>query len=120
MMKQIEAFAIGVNSSASPTDEPTINENIPSSWAVVKDMDCRRAIYHYLRWHSTVLMTNDFEFSGTDQNIEYFDANRESLYAAIQTLMNGTLAGDLFVAEMVRFGQKLVFVLQIVQLQLSH
>ena len=95
IMKQIESFAVGVNSSSDPSNEPNINENIPSSWAVVKDMDCRRAIYHYLRWHSTVLMTNDFEFIGTDHNIEYFDANRESLYAAIQTLMDGTLAGEL-------------------------
>ena len=94
IMKQLETFAVGVNSSADPSLEPSINENIPSSWAVVKNMDCRRAIYHYLRWHSTVFMTNDFEFSGTDQNIEYFDADRESLYAAVQTLMDGTLAGE--------------------------
>lgn len=94
VMKQVESFAVGVNSSSDPANEPNINENIPSSWAVVKDMDCRRAIYHYLRWHSTVLMTNDFEFSGTDHEIEYFDADRESLYDAIQTLMDGTLQGD--------------------------
>lgn len=94
IMKQIESFAVGVNSSSDPANEPNVNENIPSSWAVVKNMDCRRAIYHYLRWHSTALMCNDFEFSGTDQNIEYFDADRESIYSAVQTLMDGTLAGD--------------------------
>ena len=57
-------------------------------------MDCKRAIYHYLRWHSTVFYTCDFEFRGTDQYIEYFDADRESLFDAINNLMKGTLYGD--------------------------
>ena len=93
-MKLIEAFAVGVNSSSDPANEPSVNENIPSSWAVVKNMNVKRALYHYLRWHSTVLMTNDFEFSGTDQDIQFFDADRESIYSAILSIMEGALAGE--------------------------
>lgn len=94
VMKLAEGFSVAVNSSVDPSAQDADDDNIPSAWVLVKDMDCRRAIYHYLRWHSTVLMTNDFQFLGTDYAIEYFDANRSSLYDAIDGLMKGTLVGN--------------------------
>jgi len=39
-------------------------------------------------------MTNDFEYDGLDLPIEYFDADRESLFDAINNLIKGTLYGD--------------------------
>ena len=95
IMKQVESFAIGVNSSASPALEPSINPNIPSGWATVKNMTVLKAIYHYLKWHSSVLKTNDFQFIGTDKNIQYFDADRESIYSAVQTLLDGAIVGEI-------------------------
>jgi len=58
-------------------------------------MDYRRAIYHSLKWHSTVLSVTDFEFVGTDRKIQFFDADRTSTYDAIDNLMRGALAGQL-------------------------
>jgi len=95
IMKLAEGFAVAVNSSTDPSGQAISDENIPSGWVLVLNMDCERAMYHYLRWHSTVLYTTDFQFLGTDQNIEYFDADRESLYSAIDKLMRGTLQGNL-------------------------
>lgn len=94
LMKLAEGFGVSIQSSDDPDNAPATNDDIPSGWVALLNMNCKRAIYHYLRWHSTVLMTNDFEFRGTDQLIQYFDADRESLYSAISTLMNLALVGD--------------------------
>ena len=84
MMKECQGFAVSVESKASP-----------STWYELLDMDVRRALYHYLRWHSTVLKVADFEFVGNDRKIQYFDSNRESLYDAVNTLMRGALWGSI-------------------------
>ena len=46
IMKTTAGFAIGVNTSADPPTEAAGDHNIPSAWAVLLEMDCRRAIYH--------------------------------------------------------------------------
>jgi hypothetical protein len=92
MMKLAEGFAVSVqysNDPATATNDP----NIPSGWVALLGMDTRRALYHYLRWHSTVLLTNDFQFLGTDQYLQYFDADRTSVYDAIQSVMKSALVG---------------------------
>lgn len=94
VMKLTEGFGVALNSSVDPSAQAVSDEDIPSGWVLLLDMDCRRALYHYLRWHSTVLMTNDFQFIGTDKSIQFFDADRESVYDAINNLMNGTLYGN--------------------------
>lgn len=83
-MKQMEGFSISVESKASPT-----------TWFELLDLDIRRGLYHYLRWQSTVLSTTDFEFKGTDQKIQFFDADRQSLYDAVDSLVRGALMGEL-------------------------
>lgn len=84
LMKQALGFSVSVNSVASPT-----------KWYELLDMDVRRAIYHYLKWHTTVLSIADFEFKGTDYPIQYFDSDRESMFDAIDNLLRGTLVGQL-------------------------
>jgi hypothetical protein len=93
LMKQADGFSVSVEDSADPAGQAASDDNYPSGWVLLLDMDVRRAIWHYLRWHSTVLKCVDFEFMGTDKKIQYFDADRGSLYAAINTLMSGTLMG---------------------------
>jgi hypothetical protein len=83
IMQRMESFSVSVESSASPT-----------KWFELLNMNCKRAIYHYLRWHSTILNCNDFEFNGTDYNIQYFDADRTSLYDGIHNFIDGTLWGS--------------------------
>jgi hypothetical protein len=84
LMKKTTGFSISVESAQSAV-----------KWFQLKDMDVRRAIYHYLRWHSTVLSVADFEFIGDDRKIQYFDADRGSLYDAIDNLLRGALIGSL-------------------------
>ena len=84
LMKKTTGFSISVESAQSAV-----------KWFQLKDMDVRRAIYHYLRWHSTVLSVADFEFIGDDRKLQYFDADRGSLYDAIDNLLRGALIGSL-------------------------
>lgn len=84
IMKKATGFSLSVESSQSAV-----------KWFQLKDMDIRRAIYHFLRWHSTVLNVADFEFRGTDRKIQYFDADRGSLFDAIDNLLRGALIGSL-------------------------
>jgi len=81
-MKESSGFSVSVESKASP-----------SKWYELLDMDGRRAIYHYLRWHTTALNLADFQFVGEDYKIQFFDADRESMYDAIDNYMRNTLWG---------------------------
>lgn len=83
-MKEAEGFAISVESKATP-----------STWFELYDMDSKRAIYHYLKWHSTALKLADFEFVGDDKPIQFFDSDRESIYDAVDNYMRNTLVGNL-------------------------
>jgi len=84
IMKKATGFSVSVGSSPSAT-----------KWFQLLGMNIKRAIYHYLRWHSTVLNVADFEFVGQDENIQYFDADRGSLFDSIDNLLRGTLVGSL-------------------------
>lgn len=83
IMQHCESFSVSVESKSSP-----------STWYELLNMNGKRAIYHYLRWHSTVLQCCDFEYRGDDYDIQYFDADRTSLYDAINSLMDGTYFGN--------------------------
>jgi hypothetical protein len=87
IMKSTEGFAISVESKPSP-----------AKWFEVLDLDGRRAIYHYLRWHSTALSVADFQFIGTDRKTQFFDSDRESVFDAVDNYMRTALMGG-FVAD---------------------
>jgi hypothetical protein len=82
MMRDSSGFSVSVESKANP-----------SKWYELLDMDCRRAIYHYLRWHTTALNIADFQFLGDDQKIQFFDSDRESMFDAVDNFMRMTLWG---------------------------
>lgn len=83
VMKDSLGFSVSVESKASP-----------SKWYELYDMDCRRAIYHYLKWHTTALSIADFQFVGTDQLIQFFDADRTSMFDAVDNFIRNTLIGQ--------------------------
>lgn len=70
------------------------NDPSPNTWYKILGLDVRRSIYHYLRWHTTVMSVADVQFVGQDRGLQYFDADRTSLYDAIDNLMRGTLIGS--------------------------
>src|SRR3990167_9627891 len=72
VMKSSLGFSVSVESKASP-----------ATWFELLDMDGRRALYHYLRWHSTAMQIADFQFIGNDQKIQFFDADRTSMFDAV-------------------------------------
>ena len=83
LMKKSEGFAVSVESKASP-----------SKWFELLDMDGKRALYHYLRWHSTLLGMTDFAWMGQDQKIQFFDSDRESIFDAVDNFMRGAFLGS--------------------------
>ena len=84
-MEYCECFSCSVESKTSP-----------SKWYQVLNMDLQRAIYQYLEWQSSVLLCCDVEFKNfTDRYIQYFDADRASLYDAVNTVMDNARVGRL-------------------------
>jgi hypothetical protein len=83
LMKKSSGFSVSVGSKASP-----------AFWYELLDMDSRRALYHYLRWHTTALNIADFQFIGQDYPIQFFDSDRGSMFDAIDNYMKNTLIGD--------------------------
>jgi len=84
LMKNSISYVVSVESKSTPT-----------TWNELQDMDVRKAIYHYLKWHTTVLSTTDFQFIGQDYPMKYFDSDRESIFDAINNLMMGALIGHI-------------------------
>lgn len=82
VMEYSECFSCSVESKVSP-----------AYWYELQDMNLQKAIYHYLAWHSTVLQVCDVRSNFVDQYIQYFDADRTSLYDAINTLISGARRG---------------------------
>jgi hypothetical protein len=65
----------------------------PDNWGELVDLDGKRSAYHYWKWHSTVLYCSDVEWVGTDQKIQYFSPDRDSLHNAIYNFMEGAYLG---------------------------
>jgi hypothetical protein len=82
-MKKTSGFSVSVKSVASPT-----------KWYELLDMDGKRALYHYLKWHTTALALEDVQFIGDDPPIQYFDSDRGSMYDAIHNYMQNALIGN--------------------------
>jgi hypothetical protein len=84
MLKDIEALSISCNDSLAPT-----------KWYEILNMSIARVLYHYLRWHTTVLDCTDFQYLGDDRIVQYFDANRESIYDAISMFLQSGIIGEI-------------------------
>lgn len=82
MMKKLTGFSVSVESKQNP-----------AYWYELRDMDCRRALYHYLNWHSTILSIVDFSFIGSDRKIQFFDVDRTSVFDGVDNLMKSALMG---------------------------
>jgi hypothetical protein len=82
IMKESEGFSVSCESKASA-----------SKWYELTEMTIQKALYHYLRWHSTFLNVNDFQYTGDDRYLQYFDSDRESLFDAVDNFMRNGLLG---------------------------
>lgn len=82
IMKQQPGLSISLDSVVTP-----------ATWYELADMDVLKTIYHYFKWHSTLLNTNDLIFTGTNYKFQYFDSEASTLYDAMQSFMQGSLLG---------------------------
>lgn len=94
IMKLGEAFSVSVESSTDPVADAANPDKGGDPWFYLLDLTVKKAIFHYIRWHTTVNICCDVEYPDDDFNIQYFDANRTSIYDAIQKLMEGTVFGS--------------------------
>lgn len=81
-IQKMMGFAISVES-----------KNSPATWFELKDMDMRSAIYHFLKWHSTVLTTTDVSYLGDNPRVQFFDSDRSSVYDAVDNFMRSAIVG---------------------------
>jgi len=91
LMKQIETFSVSIKDSTNPTTSAT-NEG-GSPWFYVERLTMESALYHYIRWHTTINLCTDVEYNATNFNLQYFDADRASLYDAINSVMASAVVG---------------------------
>lgn len=83
IMKEMEGFAIELQSKASP-----------STWYEMADVSGKKAAYHYWRWHSNIITLSDIEWIGEDYLIQYFDSDRESIFDAVDSFLRTTYLGS--------------------------
>jgi len=91
IMKIGEAFSVSVEDSDDPSSDATNKGGDP--WFYLVGLTTKTALYHYYRWHSTVLSLMDIRYVGTEFDIQFFDADRSSLYDAGQTFLKSTIYG---------------------------
>ena len=85
-MRQMEGFAVSCES------KKTAKVN---TWFEIDDMTVPKALYHYLKWHSTVLKVLDFQYTGQTSRHQYFDTDRASLFDSIDNFLRTALYGEL-------------------------
>lgn len=94
--KMCDAFAVSIEDIDDPSAQAAANpEYYPSAWTLIPGLNMKKALYHYLRWHSTFTKCADVQFLGTDQIFQYADFDRESLYSAVNSLLDSVLQGSI-------------------------
>lgn len=84
LMKMSEGFAISAESKVTPT-----------TWFQVAEITVSKAIFHYLKWHSTVPCVTDIRFVADNRRVQYFDSDRSSLFDAVDTFLKNGEIGNL-------------------------
>jgi hypothetical protein len=92
IMKQSEAFSVSIEDSSNPTSDANSKGGDP--WFYLVGLSTKTALYHYYRWHSSVMLLTDTRYVGTEFDIQFFDADRTSLYDAASTFLKSTMLGE--------------------------
>jgi hypothetical protein len=98
IMKSIQTFSIDVSASTDPAGQAATDPDYPSGWTLLLDLDVKRMVYHYLRWHSTVLQVNDIETDGRAQfnfPLDSFSTDRNSLFDGVYTEINSGIIANI-------------------------
>ncbi len=81
-MQSREVYAILVTSSVDPTD-----------WYHIKNMTVDLAIYHFLRWHTTVYRIADVVPNGSLLPVEEISTSRSFMFGSLNEILRTTLVG---------------------------
>lgn len=99
-MKMMDMVSVSLDSASNPvTASALANQNAgmitDSPWNYVQSMTVKKALYHYLKFHSTVLNAVDFQYLGADYEVQYFETDPASLYDALNTALKTKLIASL-------------------------
>lgn len=75
-----EVFSVSVTSSTAPT-----------TWYQLKNMTVDLAVYHYLRWHTTVYEIADVNRNGDTLYVQFADFSREPMRSALNSFLSTSL-----------------------------
>ena len=75
-----EVFSVSVTSVVSP-----------GTWYELKEMTVDIAIYHYIRWHTTLYDVADINKNGDVLPVQYADFSREAMQTALDGFLSSTL-----------------------------
>jgi hypothetical protein len=92
-MKMGEAFSVSVQDSNDPDADAANKNKGGDPWFYLVGLSVKTALYHYIRWHSSVYTLMDIRYTGTDFDIQYFDADRTSLYDAVDSILKSAVYG---------------------------
>lgn len=85
LMKLKEAYSLSVSDSC----------DTPIRWEVIQNLSFLKAVFHYLKWSTTVLETCDVQALGiTDKLTAYFDLDRASMYDTLLTYVQQKMGGE--------------------------
>jgi hypothetical protein len=93
IMKLGEAFSVSVQDSSNPISDAGTKGGDP--WFYLVDLSIKTALFHYYKYHSSVLSLMDTRFVGDDFDIQFFDSDRTSLFDAGSTLLKNVKYGEL-------------------------
>jgi hypothetical protein len=93
IMKMGEAFSVSVQDSNDPDADAANKNKGGDPWFYLVGLSVKTALYHYIRWHSSVYTLMDIRYTGTDFDIQYFDADRTSLYDAVDSILKSAVYG---------------------------
>lgn len=66
----------------------------PDTWSEMQDINISKAIWFYLRWHTTVLNVADVMYTGPNYSIYSFETDAGNLYDVLNEFMKNTLFGS--------------------------
>ena len=64
------------------------------NWYQIPYLNGKRALYHYLNWHTTVLNCCDVQWSLTDKPLRYVQGEISSIYDLVYKMMSKYLLGE--------------------------
>lgn len=95
--------------AASPTEIMKLKEGTnvsvesalsPSGWDEIKDLNIPKALFHFLKWHSTILLSTGFRLLyhgplSSNSRFQFFETDPATLYDSINSFMQSAVIGKI-------------------------